>query len=214
MVLPRLPPVSFAISVVHIVRHAGPLRNLTPLPTGALVVCDTNGMPWSSAKFRSHVPLLDHLVRKREQSGGNCDTKGLCRFKVDHEFVLGRLPNREIGGFVALENATNVETAMLDGTAQAVAIAHQATSVHETAPRVHRRDRVTGGQVNNLKALNVEQNIGGDKQYSSVLLNERCDRRVNVRAASGLQYEQLQPRCGQRRSQVPRMVFGVWIVVI
>src|SRR6478752_4915046 len=55
----------------------------------------------------SHVPLLDHLVSKREQRGGNCDTKGLCRFKVDHEFELGRLPNREIGWFVALENATN-----------------------------------------------------------------------------------------------------------
>ena len=76
---------------------------------------------------------------------------------------------------------------MLDGTAQAVAIAHQATSVRETAPRIHRRDRVTGGQVNKLMALNVEQSIGGDKQYPSVLLNERCKRRVNVRAASGLQ---------------------------
>ena len=83
---------------------------------------------------------------------------------------------------------------MLDGPAQAVAIAHQATSVRETAPRVHRRDRVTGGQVNKLVALNVEQNIGGDKQYPSVLLNEPCERRVNVRAASGLQNEQSQPR--------------------
>ena len=103
---------------------------------------------------------------------------------------------------------------MLDGTAQAVAIAHQATSVRETAPRVHRRDRVTGGQVNKLMALNVEQNIGGDKEYPSVLLNERCERRVNVRAASGLQNEQLQPRCGHYRLQIPRMDFGIWIVRI
>src|SRR3954452_24152520 len=106
---------------------------------------------------------LDHLVGKREQRRGNCDTKRLRRFKVDNEFELGRLPNREIGRFGALENATNVGAAMLDGAAQAIAIAHQAASVGKTAPRVNRGDCVTGGQVDKLIALNVEQHVGGDK---------------------------------------------------
>src|SRR3954454_8102600 len=120
------------------------------------------------------MPLLDHLVGKSEQRRGNCDTKRLCRFKVDHEFELARLPDWEVAGSVALENATNVEAALLDGTAQAVAIAHQATSVRETAPRVHRSNGVTGGQVNKPMAMDVEQNIGGDKQSLSALLDERC----------------------------------------
>ena len=61
-------------------------------------------------------------------------------------------------------------------------------------------------------AVNVEQNIGGNKQYLSVLLDERCEGPVKVRTGSGLEHKQLQRRCGHCRLQIPRVAFGIWIV--
>ena len=60
---------------------------------------------------------------------------------------------------------------MLDGTAQAVAVARQATTVRETTPGYLVGIVLRAAKFNKLMALDVEQNIGGDKEYPSVLLN-------------------------------------------
>src|SRR5204862_3477542 len=137
-----------------------------------------------------------------------------CRLEVDHELELCRLPNWEVGDFITLKDAASIDAALAESVAQAVAIAHQAPSIGEIAPRVHRWYCVACGQFNKLKTMPVKQGIGGHQQCPRALLNERCKRHVKVSNASGLQKEQLLPRWERCRLQVPQMVCGIWIVGI
>src|SRR2546423_2157087 len=58
---------------------SGNERSMSALPPTTDIYVD--GVLGQLCATSSHVPLLDHLVGKREQRGRNCDTKGPCRFK-------------------------------------------------------------------------------------------------------------------------------------
>src|ERR1700687_6436260 len=54
--------------------------------------------------------LFDHLVRSYLQSLWDCKPECFGGFEVYNEFKLGRLQDRQIGRFFALENAGGVDT--------------------------------------------------------------------------------------------------------
>src|ERR1700747_3803456 len=50
---------------------------------------------------------LDHLVGAREQRRGHVDAERLSGLHVDHQLVLGRHLHRQVGWFLALEDAVD-----------------------------------------------------------------------------------------------------------
>ena len=52
---------------------------------------------------------LDHLVGAGEQRGRNLDAERACSRQIDDELELGRLHDRQIGGFGALQEALRVD---------------------------------------------------------------------------------------------------------
>ena len=55
------------------------------------------------------IGLFDHLVRLRKQTLWHCDADCSSRWQVDNQFELGRLYDRHVGWFLALENTTCID---------------------------------------------------------------------------------------------------------
>jgi hypothetical protein len=83
--------------------------------------------------FKDLVGTLQHRLRHRE-------AKRLGSFEVDHQLELGRLLDRRIGRFLALENPPGVNTGLAPDSGVADAIAHQAAGLRGEAPRIDRRN--------------------------------------------------------------------------
>jgi hypothetical protein len=52
-------------------------------------------------------PLFDHLVRATEQRDREIEPERFCGLEVDDQLDFGRLLDRQIGWFFALEDAAN-----------------------------------------------------------------------------------------------------------
>src|SRR5271154_952474 len=69
---------------------------------------------------------LDHLIGGRQQSFRDGKAERLGGLEVDDQFELGGLLHRQIGWFVALENAPGIDASLVVLIGKAAAIAHQA----------------------------------------------------------------------------------------
>src|SRR4249919_1121734 len=85
-------------------------RRLTQhsLPGGSLGLTWAGLAPADRASFAWRLPLLDHLVGAREYCRWDVEAERLCGFEVEHRFVSGRRLYREVGRFLALEDAIDI----------------------------------------------------------------------------------------------------------
>src|SRR5262249_42925408 len=82
--------------------------------------------------------LLDHLVGAGEQHRWNFQAEGLRGLEINHELVLGRRLHRQVGRFLALEDAIDVAgraTELCDGI---IPVRDQAARGDEVAPVIDR----------------------------------------------------------------------------
>jgi len=59
--------------------------------------------------------LLDYFVRPQQERGRDRQAKGLGGLEVDHQLVLSRLFNRQVGGLGAPENLVDVSEPLRAG---------------------------------------------------------------------------------------------------
>jgi hypothetical protein len=61
---------------------------------------------------RGRNPSLNHLVGKREQLIRHGEGERLCSLEINRQLEFGRLGDREVGGFGALEDATGIDAGL------------------------------------------------------------------------------------------------------
>ena len=126
--------------------------------------------------------------------GGDLDPQRPGRFEIDHELEPGRLPHRQVAGFVALEDTAGINPALPKGVGHAVAIAHQAAGIGKISPRVHRGYGMACRQFGEKTTFRVEQTVCGHKQSACLLLSQYRERLFHVRDIAGLHNQHSQPR--------------------
>src|SRR5207253_3223658 len=86
---------------------------------------------------------LDHLVGAAEQRDWKRESERLRSLEVDHKLDFRRLLDRQVGGLLALENATDIDAQEAKRVRKARAIAHQATGGGKLAHFRNCRERMT-----------------------------------------------------------------------
>src|SRR5262245_2313953 len=147
----------------------------------------------SAAKKKS---LFDQLVGDGEHARRNGEAKRPGSLEVDHELELGRLQDRQVGGFFALENPARVDAALAIGFGKAGSVAHQTASCGELAPFIDRRHRVADSQHDKLLALAVEEWRGGDEECPGALSDDGRERGVEIVFRIGAHDNELHPQIG------------------
>ena len=89
-------------------------------------------------------PLLNHLVDTYQEPDRKFDPERPRRFEVEGQLDFCSLLDRQIGWFLALENAPGIDANLARPIAEAAAIAHQATGHGELTERVDRGQLIAG----------------------------------------------------------------------
>src|SRR5262249_55414478 len=79
---------------------------------------------------------LDYFVDNQQKFTGQCQSECLGSLEVDDEFVLGRLFDRQIGRFGALENLCHIGRAVPERLGADCPIGHQTTIPCDVGQRV------------------------------------------------------------------------------
>src|SRR5262249_10511486 len=113
--------------------------------------------PADRASFAWRLPSFDHLVGGHEQLVWNLEAQRLGGLEVDHKFILGRRLHRQVGRFLALEDAIDVASGIPVLVDESRPIGYQTASDDEVACEVDRGQFVSGCQRDDQIAMNPGQ---------------------------------------------------------
>src|SRR6266700_1470603 len=139
-----LNPTPHAIAV-YASRPLSPVAAQHSLPSGrySLLGPDFHRLDRTSLRLAHS---FDHLVGAREQTRWNGNTNGPCCLKIDDQFELGRLHDRQVAGLFTFQHAAGVDTSLPISIWQTCPIAHQTASIDVGFERVNGGNRMTRGQ--------------------------------------------------------------------
>ena len=105
-----LPHPTQPLCTLRVRRH----RRLTQhsLPGGLLGLTWAGLAPADRASFAWRLPSFDHLVGAASSVERHVEAERLGGLEVDDELELGRLLDRQVGRFLALENAADVDAGL------------------------------------------------------------------------------------------------------
>src|SRR5215468_38073 len=146
----------------------------------------------SCIRVRSaHGNSLDDLVGAGEQGRWNGNTNGPCGLKIDDQFELGRLDDRQVAGFFAFQHAAGVDTSLPISIWQTCPIAHQTAGIDEGFEWVNGRNRMMRGQHHETRHLAREKGIAADEQRAGSLAHERSKSHFDLVLGARLQNKNL-----------------------
>src|ERR1700730_6448518 len=107
-----LNPTPHAIAV-YASRPPSPVTTQHSLPSGrySLLGPDFHRLDRTSF-FLAH--SFDHLVGTQQERLGNGQTERLCGLDVDKQLEFCRLHDRQVGGFLALENSSDIDAGLAE----------------------------------------------------------------------------------------------------
>src|SRR5215471_4730310 len=148
------------------------------------------------------IPLLNDLIRPREQRRRDRQAEGLCRLEVDHQLELRRLLHWQVSGLGTFEDLVDIR----GGTAKVLGhgrpVESEATRAHVFALRVHHRQMGSRGKVRDPYPLENEHGIREKQEGASALPGHCGEGALDVLRPSRLQDLQLQPQCARRTSRL------------
>src|SRR5215510_7688773 len=122
------------------------------------------GHPIKRHMQRSKSLLLDHLVGGHLHDQRHREAERLGGPKIDHQFELGWLQDRQVGWLCALENVPSVNARLAIGASNACPIAHQAAGFDVIAPVVNRWNGMARRECNQPLTLASREWTAADQQ--------------------------------------------------
>ena len=116
--------------------------------------------------------LLDHLVGDGEHRWRHHDVERSRGLKVDDEFEFGKLCDREVGGFRAIEDAASVDANSTKQFRDVGSVTHQPADFDITTVRKSHRNAVVRRQDGKLHAATVEESVGSDEEGIEALVRK------------------------------------------
>src|SRR5262249_15674286 len=134
---------------------------------------------------QQHSCSFDHLVGAPGKGEWEGDAKGFGCLQIDQQLDFRDLLDRQIGRFVALEDASGIDTGLTVGFHKAASVAHQPAGESEVARLVDRGQRVAEGEGGELFTMSGKEGIGGDDQTAYPQLEQGCEHRIEVSCTDG-----------------------------
>src|SRR5438045_864425 len=115
---------------------------------------------------------FDDLVGAREQRGRHSQPEHLGALEIDHQFVSGRLHDRQLGWFRALQDAANVHAGLTPHLPASRTVADQASGDDLLALAEHRRNSILNGHLHQMLSLLAEKGVvvneeGSDRFFAT-----------------------------------------------
>src|SRR5262249_22080935 len=118
-------------------------------------------------------------VGEGEQRGRHGQAQRLGGLEIDDKLELGWQLHRQVGGLLALENATRISTYKPVSVRKTATVAHHATIRRKLAILVDCRNLVLDRQGGELFAPAVEEIIWTDHEPARVQLDQCCKGSIN-----------------------------------
>ena len=117
--------------------------------------------------------LFNHLVGGHLHDLRHCEVQRLGGLEVDHELEFGGLHDRQVGGFLTLQNPAGVDADLTIGIGEDGPVTHQATSHDKFAQVIGRRQRIASCERDELLTAGGQERAGTDEQRTGPALHER-----------------------------------------
>src|SRR5262245_12945640 len=151
--------------------------------------------------------LFNQLMRSGQERWGYGETQRLGSFEVYSEFKRGRLHNRQIGRFFALEDPAGVDTGLPQSIRIVRPIAHKTADPHGLGPGVNRWHGMAACQRDDLIGTCKKRNGAAHYERVSALLNNLRKGRLELAWATCI-YEQ-KANCTSPRSSLQLSPFAL-----
>ena len=115
------------------------------------------------------------------------ETKGRGGREIDDEFELGRLHDREIGGFRALQDAADIDAGLAVRVGHARSIAHQPAGFGVETLASDRGESVPCRQVRDLDAPVDKERAAADEQGVRPLVRQRREGSIDFDDGAGVE---------------------------
>src|SRR5262245_26837990 len=154
--------------------------------------------------------LLDDLVGRDLQRQRHCEAQRLRGVKVDRQFELVQLLDRQIGRVFSLEDSTRINAALVKTLAYDCPVAHQATNLNELAPFIDRRYLVPRGKRNELLLPAGKEWIGAHEQRIGPLMSQRDENIFKLGVGRRVQHVEAKPERASSLLRIPHLRLGDW----
>src|SRR6516225_3380231 len=131
--------------------------------------------------------LFDHLVGTGEHHRGNVEIKRARRLRIEHKFELGRLQDRKVRWFGALEDAAGIDADLAERVHKIGPIAHQQAGFDHLARNITRWYSISHRQRRNLHTAAGEESIARDEKSIGSFTPKCSKRRVNLTRRAGIE---------------------------
>jgi hypothetical protein len=100
--------------------------------------------------------------------------------EVDHQLVLGRQLDRQVGGLGALEDAAGINSDLMVTIREIGSVTHQPAGFDQMTVVIGRRNPVARCKGGKLHGAGVEESVGTDEQRVGVLAREGGKGRIDL----------------------------------
>src|SRR5262245_53644193 len=158
---------------------------------------------WHSDAARGpSTPSFDYLIDATEDRDWEGEAEPLGGLEVDDQLDFGDLLDRQVGGFLALENAARVEATQAKHVAEVGSIAHEASRGSEFGILVDRRNPVAECQCGELFDSAGEECVGNNDESAGAQLDQGRESRIDLPFRARIQNVELQPKPARRYLQL------------
>src|SRR5581483_12288014 len=113
--------------------------------------------------------LLDHLVGAGEERGRHVQSKRFGGLQIDRQRELGRLHDRQVRRFLALEDTTAIDAGSPIRIREIGAVTEQSSQQDVLTKAVARGYRLLRGEPDDERAPAVEERLAGDNHSTDML---------------------------------------------